>query len=156
MNTPIEVCEQRDPKGLYKQARAAVAAGKGMGFTGVDDPYEAPLNPELTIDTGKKIDARSGRDRASTSCSSVGFLPEHSCGRSGCSGCPAACIAVGTAGQVSAAGILRQIPAKTGVLCICPDPHSRTKINSKWPFSFKFGQVAALTPFFAERRLAPD
>ena len=54
VNTAIEVCEQRDPKGLYKQARQAVADGKGMGFTGVDDPYEAPLNPELTIDTGKK------------------------------------------------------------------------------------------------------
>jgi adenylylsulfate kinase len=49
-NTPIETCEQRDPKGLYKQAREAVAAGKGMGFTGVDDPYEAPANPELTFD----------------------------------------------------------------------------------------------------------
>jgi adenylylsulfate kinase len=52
VNTPIEVCEQRDPKGLYKQARAAAARGQGMGFTGVDDPYEAPLRPELTIDTG--------------------------------------------------------------------------------------------------------
>jgi adenylylsulfate kinase len=51
LNTPIETCEKRDPKGLYKQARDAVAAGKGMGFTGVDDPYEAPLKPELTIDT---------------------------------------------------------------------------------------------------------
>jgi adenylylsulfate kinase len=49
VDTPIETCEERDPKGLYKQARTAVAAGKGMGFTGVDDPYEAPLNPELTI-----------------------------------------------------------------------------------------------------------
>ena len=49
-NTPIETCEQRDPKGLYKQARDAVAAGKGMGFTGVDDPYEAPASPELTWD----------------------------------------------------------------------------------------------------------
>src|SRR4051812_4020499 len=52
--TPIEVCEQRDPKGLYKQARAAVASGTGMGFTGVDDPYEAPLKPELTIDCSTK------------------------------------------------------------------------------------------------------
>jgi adenylylsulfate kinase len=52
VSTPIEVCEQRDPKGLYKQARAAVAQGKGVGFTGVDDPYEAPANPELVIDTG--------------------------------------------------------------------------------------------------------
>lgn len=49
-NTPIETCESRDPKGLYKKARAAVASGKGMGFTGVDDPYEAPANPEIVID----------------------------------------------------------------------------------------------------------
>ncbi|MCI0684667.1 MAG: adenylyl-sulfate kinase [Gemmataceae bacterium] len=48
--TPIETCESRDPKGLYKKARAALAGGKGMGFTGVDDPYEAPLKPEVTID----------------------------------------------------------------------------------------------------------
>ena len=50
VNTPVETCEQRDPKGLYKQARDAVAAGKGMGFTGVDDPYEAPRQPELMWD----------------------------------------------------------------------------------------------------------
>lgn len=54
LNTPIECCEQRDPKGLYKQAREAVAAGKGMGFTGVDDPYEAPTKPELTFDAAKQ------------------------------------------------------------------------------------------------------
>ncbi|MBX9623151.1 MAG: adenylyl-sulfate kinase [Gemmataceae bacterium] len=54
VNTPIECCEQRDPKGLYKQAREAVAAGKGMGFTGVDDPYEPPAAPELTFDAGKQ------------------------------------------------------------------------------------------------------
>jgi adenylylsulfate kinase len=48
--TPIETCEARDPKGLYKKARAALAAGKGMGFTGIDDPYEPPEKPELTID----------------------------------------------------------------------------------------------------------
>jgi adenylylsulfate kinase len=46
VNTPIETCEQRDPKGLYKKARA----GQLKGFTGIDDPYEAPLHPELTID----------------------------------------------------------------------------------------------------------
>jgi adenylylsulfate kinase len=46
MATPIETCEQRDPKGLYKKARA----GELKGFTGIDDPYEAPLKPELTID----------------------------------------------------------------------------------------------------------
>jgi adenylylsulfate kinase len=46
VNTPIDTCEQRDPKGLYKKARA----GQLKGFTGIDDPYEAPLKPELTID----------------------------------------------------------------------------------------------------------
>lgn len=54
VNTPIECCETRDPKGLYRQARDAAAAGKGMGFTGVDDPYEAPLKPELTFDASKQ------------------------------------------------------------------------------------------------------
>jgi adenylylsulfate kinase len=54
VNTPIETCEQRDPKGLYKQARAGVAAGKSMGFTGVDDPYEPPANPELTFDASRQ------------------------------------------------------------------------------------------------------
>lgn len=48
-STPLEVCEQRDPKGLYKKARA----GEIKGFTGVDDPYEPPLNPDLAIDTSK-------------------------------------------------------------------------------------------------------
>ena len=46
VNTPIATCEQRDPKGLYKKARA----GQLKGFTGIDDPYEAPDKPELTID----------------------------------------------------------------------------------------------------------
>jgi adenylylsulfate kinase len=46
VNTPISTCEQRDPKGLYKKARA----GELKNFTGVDDPYEAPVNPEITID----------------------------------------------------------------------------------------------------------
>jgi adenylylsulfate kinase len=46
VNTPIATCEQRDPKGLYKKARA----GELKNFTGIDDPYEAPLHPELTID----------------------------------------------------------------------------------------------------------
>ena len=46
VDTPIEVCETRDPKGLYAKARA----GEITGFTGIDDPYEAPLAPELVID----------------------------------------------------------------------------------------------------------
>jgi adenylylsulfate kinase len=48
-DTPIDVCEQRDPKGLYKKARA----GELKGFTGIDDPYEAPLKPELVLDASK-------------------------------------------------------------------------------------------------------
>lgn len=46
VNTPLEVCEGRDPKGLYKKARA----GELKGFTGIDDPYEPPESPELTLD----------------------------------------------------------------------------------------------------------
>ena len=45
VDTPIEVCEERDPKGLYAQARA----GAITGFTGIDDPYEPPLAPELVV-----------------------------------------------------------------------------------------------------------
>src|SRR6478672_9185764 len=61
VNTPIETCETRDPKGLYKQARDAVAAGKGMGFTGVDDPYEPPANSELTFDGRRRASRRASR-----------------------------------------------------------------------------------------------
>ena len=49
MDTPVEVCEQRDVKGLYAKARQAMEAGKPMGFTGVDDPYEPPIDPEITL-----------------------------------------------------------------------------------------------------------
>jgi len=47
VDTPIEVCESRDVKGLYARARR----GQITGFTGVDDPYEPPVNPELTLNT---------------------------------------------------------------------------------------------------------
>jgi len=50
VDAPLEVCESRDPKGLYKKARA----GEIKGFTGIDDPYEAPENPELVLDSGNK------------------------------------------------------------------------------------------------------
>lgn len=50
VDTPIEVCEQRDPKGLYKKARA----GEIKGFTGIDDPYEAPEFPELVLLAAEK------------------------------------------------------------------------------------------------------
>jgi sulfate adenylyltransferase len=49
MDTPVEVCEQRDVKGLYAKARQAMVDGKPMGFTGVDDPYEPPVNPEISL-----------------------------------------------------------------------------------------------------------
>jgi sulfate adenylyltransferase len=45
--TPLEVCEQRDEKGHYARARA----GEITSFTGIDDPYQAPLEPEVRIDT---------------------------------------------------------------------------------------------------------
>lgn len=47
VNTPLEICEQRDVKGLYKKARA----GEIKGFTGIDSPYEAPINPDVEIKT---------------------------------------------------------------------------------------------------------
>jgi adenylylsulfate kinase len=50
VDAPIEVCEKRDPKGLYKKARA----GEIKGFTGIDDPYEAPDKPELVLDASSK------------------------------------------------------------------------------------------------------
>jgi len=49
VDTPIEICEERDPKGLYQKARR----GELKGFTGIDDPYEPPLNPELVVKTGE-------------------------------------------------------------------------------------------------------
>lgn len=58
VNTPLQVCEARDPKGLYARARR----GELTGFTGIDDPYEPPLAPELTLDTlDCSPDANSGR-----------------------------------------------------------------------------------------------
>ena len=53
VEVPIDECEKRDPKGLYKKARQALADGKGMGFTGVDDPYEAPEKPEIVVLNGE-------------------------------------------------------------------------------------------------------
>ncbi|MDE5069865.1 MAG: adenylyl-sulfate kinase [Trichodesmium sp. St16_bin4-tuft] len=50
INAPLEVCEQRDVKGLYGKARA----GEIKNFTGIDDPYEPPNNPEITCCTDKE------------------------------------------------------------------------------------------------------
>jgi adenylylsulfate kinase len=55
IRTPIEVCEQRDTKGLYKRARA----GEIHDFTGVDDPYEPPEHPEIVVDTTRMTPSES-------------------------------------------------------------------------------------------------
>jgi adenylylsulfate kinase len=55
VSTPLEVCEQRDVKGLYKRARA----GEIKNFTGIDDPYEPPLNPEVNCKTQQETPAES-------------------------------------------------------------------------------------------------
>jgi sulfate adenylyltransferase len=47
VDTPLEECERRDVKGIYGKARR----GEIKGFTGIDDPYETPVNPEVTLDT---------------------------------------------------------------------------------------------------------
>ena len=70
-NTPIEVCEQRDPKGLYRRARA----GEIKFFTGVDAPYEPPLAPEIEL----RPDQRSAPECALTIVAELqrrGILPE--------------------------------------------------------------------------------
>lgn len=66
IDTPIEICEQRDPKGLYKKARA----GEIKDFTGIDSTYEAPENPTIHIDT---------RDKSIEQCAQqvVDYLTEH-------------------------------------------------------------------------------
>jgi len=50
-DTPLEVCEARDPKGLFRRARA----GTLIGLTGVDDPYEPPPHPDLVLDGTRPI-----------------------------------------------------------------------------------------------------
>lgn len=55
VDAPLEVCERRDPKGLYRKARS----GEIAHFTGIDSPYEAPELPELLVDTGRQSLAAS-------------------------------------------------------------------------------------------------
>jgi len=57
VNTPLEICEKRDVKGLYKKARA----GEIKDFTGVDAPFEAPLNPNIAINTKNQSIAESSK-----------------------------------------------------------------------------------------------
>ncbi|KAI3424272.1 hypothetical protein D9Q98_009626 [Chlorella vulgaris] len=70
MRIPIELCEERDPKGLYKAARA----GKIKGFTGIDDPYEEPLAAELVIDA--KDEAGTMQSAEAMAATIMHFLEE--------------------------------------------------------------------------------
>lgn len=56
VNAPLQICEQRDQKGLYRKARA----GEIRGFTGIDDPYEPPLAPEVECRTHEETIEQSG------------------------------------------------------------------------------------------------
>lgn len=58
LETPLAVCEERDPKGLYKKARTGII----KQFTGISDPYEIPENPEIVIDTSKLSISQSVRE----------------------------------------------------------------------------------------------
>jgi sulfate adenylyltransferase len=67
--TPLDVCEQRDRKGLYAKARA----GKLPGFTGIDDPYEVPEHPELVLDTAT-MNRDEAAQRVLVKLQSLGYL----------------------------------------------------------------------------------
>jgi sulfate adenylyltransferase len=69
MDTPLEVCEARDAKGMYAKARR----GEIKGFTGIDDPYEAPLNAEVTLDTVNDT-AQANAERIIEHLAEVGFV----------------------------------------------------------------------------------
>lgn len=66
---PIDVCRQRDVKGLYKRADAGLL----KGFTGVDDPYEEPLNPELVIESDK-VSIEEGANLIMAKLEELGYL----------------------------------------------------------------------------------
>lgn len=66
---PVEECEKRDVKGLFKKARA----GEITGFTGVDDPYEEPLHPEVVLETDKES-AEESAARVIRKLEELGYL----------------------------------------------------------------------------------
>ncbi|BBZ51466.1 adenylyl-sulfate kinase [Mycobacterium heidelbergense] len=70
IDTPIEVCKKRDPKGLYKKVRI----GEITGFTGIDAPYEPPSKPEWTLDGGNK-DADSLADEVVSHLGAADIIP---------------------------------------------------------------------------------
>jgi bifunctional enzyme CysN/CysC len=69
VSAPLELCEARDPKGLYAKARA----GEIRGFTGIDAPYDVPAAPELVIETDK-LDAAAAVDRIETALAEAGVF----------------------------------------------------------------------------------
>lgn len=71
VDCPLEVCEQRDVKGLYKKARS----GEIKQFTGISDPYEAPENPEITLHTHEES-VEESVNTVISKLAQLGFLPE--------------------------------------------------------------------------------
>ncbi len=57
VDTPLELCEQRDAKGIYAKARK----GEIRNFTGIDDPYEPPQHPEMRLDTINRLAEENAR-----------------------------------------------------------------------------------------------
>jgi bifunctional enzyme CysN/CysC len=70
VDTPLEVAEQRDPKGLYAKARR----GELANFTGIDSPYEPPEHPELRLDT-TAVSAEEGAAQVVRALAERGMLP---------------------------------------------------------------------------------
>ena len=70
VKAPLKVCEERDVKGLYARARA----GKIINFTGINDPYEEPLNPEVVCHTDRESIAQSVA-KVVTELERLGFIP---------------------------------------------------------------------------------
>jgi adenylylsulfate kinase len=73
VNAPLNICEERDVKGLYKKARA----GEIKQFTGIDDPYEAPLTPELECKTDQET-LEESTARVISKLKELGYLPANS------------------------------------------------------------------------------
>ena len=69
VSTPISVCEKRDRKGLYAKARVGLI----KGFTGIDDPYEEPDHPEVTVDT-RELSPELAAHRIFVKLESMGFI----------------------------------------------------------------------------------
>ena len=72
VDTPLEVCEERDPKGMYARAREGLI----KDFTGIDDPYESPTNPEIVLDTVQSSPQKNA-ERILTELISRKFVQEH-------------------------------------------------------------------------------